>query len=199
MSVVAPAVTQARFNTRYGPFQLMAFQFPSGATHAALVRGDLAAEEHPLVRVQSSCVTGTALAAVGCDCGEQLEQSLHMVAERGSGIVLYLFQEGMGHGLLEKVAHFREMNDGADTYEAAVRRGVDPDVRDYDETAVILHHLIGDRSIRLLTNNPEKMRRLEAAGVHVFERVPNETEPTDANRAYLQVKKHKLGHLLTRV
>lgn len=191
--------SDADFKTRYGPFRLIAFEFPSGNAHAALVKGDLSEVEHPLVRVQSACVTATALGAVGCDCADQMNEALRLLSDEGAGIALYLDQEGMGHGLVEKVFHFREINKGADTYEAALRRGVDPDVRDYAEAAAMLHELIGDRSIRLLTNNPEKEARLRQAGVTIWESVPLETEPTDANRGYLQVKKLKLHHRLTKV
>jgi len=191
--------SDAELKTRYGPFRLIAFEFPSGSAHAALVKGDLSAVEHPLVRVQSACLTATALGAVGCDCADQMDEALRLVSDAGAGLVLYLDQEGMGHGLVEKVLHFREINRGADTYEAALRRGVDPDVRDYAETAIILRELIGDRSIRLLTNNPEKEARLQQVGVTIWDSLPIESEPTEANRGYLQAKKLKLHHRLTKV
>ena len=189
----------AEFKTRYGPFRLIAFEFPSGRSHAALVKGDLSQVEHPLVRLQSACLTATALAAIGCDCKDQLDLSLQLVQASGVGCVIYLDQEGMGHGLYEKVAHFRVMNQGFDTYEAAIQRGVEPDVRDYTEAAAVLAELVGDASIRLLTNNPAKESRLRDAGVAIYETEPIEPEPTQANRDYLRVKKLKLHHRLSKV
>lgn len=186
------------FGSAFGRFLLTAYEV-DGHEHAALVAGDLCEEKAPLVRVQSSCLTGTAFHALLCDCRQQLDAALAMVASRG-GCVLYLAQEGRGHGLVEKINHISAIAAGADTVDAALDRGVEPDARDYRMVAPMLDDLLGGlRPIRLLTNNPAKIRGLEEAGVAVTERVPLETDPTPGNREYLLVKKQRMGHLLTRV
>jgi len=151
----------------------------------------------PLVRVQSSCLTSIAFGALTCDCADQLHMSLRLIADLGVGCVLYMTQEGRGHGLLEKVSQLEEVRLGLDTVHAALRRGVEPDVRDYGDASVMLRWLLGDRPIRLLTNNPTKLLGLEACGVRIGMRVPIEVPPTDYNMEDLQVKKQKMGHILT--
>lgn len=188
------------FASRFGSFELRAFELGDGSEHAAIVAGSPDLDARPLVRVQSSCLTGTAFGALLCDCRQQLQDSLSLIAAEGSGCVLYLDQEGRGHGLVEKIRHIADIAAGSDTVEAALRRGVPPDVRDYSGAATVLRAVLGgDRPIRLLTNNPEKIRGLTDAGLTIAERVPLEVEPTDGNRDYLRVKKERMGHLLTRV
>jgi 3,4-dihydroxy 2-butanone 4-phosphate synthase/GTP cyclohydrolase II len=188
------------FASEFGVFELRAFGFRDGSEHAALVTGNPSRDERPLVRIQSSCLTGTSFGALLCDCRQQLHEALRLIAREGSGCVIYLDQEGRGHGLVEKIRHIADIAAGSDTVEAALRRGVPPDARDYDHAASILKAVVGTpRPIRLLTNNPEKIARLEASGVQVGERLSIETEPTDGNREYLLVKKRRMGHLLTRV
>lgn len=189
----------ARIRTTFGMFDVAAFEFSSGREHLALVASGPELHNRPLVRLQSACLTGTAMLAELCDCRRQLLRSLELVHQTGSGCVVYLDQEGRGHGLVEKVAQLAEMNAGADTVDAAVRRSVPPDVRRYDEAAVVLARVVGSAPIRLLTNNPHKVGLVVDAGVDVVERVPVLTEPTPGNRAYLEVKKRRLGHLLDNV
>ena len=191
--------SEAEFGSAFGRFRFVAVETPSGREHGALVAGDLSLPGPLLVRVQSACVTGTALGALLCDCRQQIELALTAIGNAEAGLFLYLDQEGRGHGLVEKVAHFAEINSGADTWEAAVNRGVEPDRRDYEDAAAIIRMLAGDRALRVMTNNPEKLDGLSATGLEVAERVPLETDPTPTNRAYLQAKKRRMGHLLERV
>jgi 3,4-dihydroxy 2-butanone 4-phosphate synthase/GTP cyclohydrolase II len=193
------AVSESPFKTRYGIFRILAFSFPSGSEHAALVAEGTDTDPAPLVRIQSSCLTGTAFGAVLCDCAQQLDLAFRRVAAEQSGVVLYLDQEGRGHGLVEKVAQLSAISRGSDTVDAAEVRGVRPDVRDYAEAGQMLRHLLGERPVRLMTNNPAKMRGVMDAGVRVAERIPLETSPTEGNRAYLLVKKDRMGHLFTQV
>jgi 3,4-dihydroxy 2-butanone 4-phosphate synthase/GTP cyclohydrolase II len=193
-----PDRTEALFNSVYGRFRIIAVQSGSGDEHAALVAGRPEEDELPLVRIQSACVTGTALGALLCDCRQQVELALQTIAAEG-GVFLYLDQEGRGHGLVEKVAHFAEMNKGVDTWEAAIRRGVDPDLRDYADASAVVKSIVGDRPVRLLTNNPEKIDGVRKAGLEVAARVALEPEPTETNRGYLRSKKERMGHLLERV
>ena len=192
------AHTQARFRSGLGVFTLHAFDIDDHE-HVALVAGTPSADDAPLIRIQSSCITGTAFLAELCDCRQQLHEAMRRIADDGAGVVLYLDQEGRSHGLVEKVAQLDLIAGGADTVDAARARGKDIDLRRYEEAASILQSLVGDRPIRLLTNNPEKLVRVQAAGISVAERLPLETEPTPGNRIYLQTKKKRMGHLLTSV
>lgn len=188
------------FVNQFGRFELQAFEFADGAEHAVLIHGTPRKVRRPLVRVQSSCLTGTAMGALLCDCRQQVELSLQYVVDAGAGIVLYLDQEGRGHGLVEKVSQLRAISQGSDTVDAAVARGFAPDVRTYHQAAVILAALLGEgMPLALLTNNPVKLVSLQHAGVEVAERVAIEATPTDQNLEYLRVKKRRMGHLLTRV
>lgn len=170
-----------------------------GLEHIALVHGDPTHEGLPLVRVQSSCVTGSTLLSELCDCRQQLHEAMRRVVEEGAGIVLYLDQEGRSHGLVEKVAQLDLIARGADTVEAARQRGRDSDLRDYEHAAHILDMLIGSRPIRLLTNNPVKIAGMERAGIQVAERLAIETAPTHGNLEYLRTKKKRMGHLLENI
>lgn len=187
------------FRSDFGTFGMTAYDI-DGQEHAALVAGDVRAAAFPLVRVQSSCLTGTAFRALLCDCRQQLEASLTCIAQVGTGCVIYLAQEGRSHGLVEKVNHLKAISEGSDTVDAALDRGVEPDLRDYALVPLILDDVLGcRRPIRLLTNNPEKVRGVRSTGIEVSERVPLETDPTPDNIEYLRVKKARMGHLLTRV
>jgi 3,4-dihydroxy 2-butanone 4-phosphate synthase/GTP cyclohydrolase II len=177
---------------------LHAYDF-GGREHAALVHGLPAEDPVPLVRIQSSCLTGSAFLAELCDCRQQLHEAMRLVADAGHGVVLYLDQEGRSHGLVEKVAQLDLIAHGHDTVDAAALRGREGDLRRYHEAAVILRSLVGTKPIRLLTNNPTKLAGVQEAGVDVAERLPLEVDATDGNRTYLQVKKARLGHLLERV
>ena len=190
--------SEARFRSGLGEFTMHAFE-ADGGEHVALVHGDPRQVEEPLVRIQSACLTGTAFLAELCDCRQQLHEALRRIAAEGTGIVVYLDQEGRSHGIVEKVAQLDLIAGGADTVDAARSRGKDVDLRRYDAAAAIVRTIAGNRPIRLLTNNPEKLQGVVAAGVSVAGRVPLEVDPTPGNRAYLTVKKQRMGHLLTRV
>jgi 3,4-dihydroxy 2-butanone 4-phosphate synthase / GTP cyclohydrolase II len=193
------AHTQAPFRSGLGAFTLHAYEI-DGQEHVALVCGDVStAEAPPLVRIQSSCITGTALLAELCDCRQQLHEAMRLIETDGLGVVVYLAQEGRSHGLVEKVAQLELIAAGADTVDAAEARGQEVDLRRYDHGAIILRSILGTTPIRLLTNNPEKLVGVEAAGLTVAERIPLETEPTPGNRDYLRTKRDRLGHILTMV
>jgi GTP cyclohydrolase II len=187
---------ESPFNSQFGRFTAIGFEFPDGREHLAITKGPVGTAELPLVRVQSACLTGTAFLAHLCDCRQQLHFALERVQAEEAGLVLYLDQEGRGHGLVEKLAQINLIAQGMDTYEAAVARGYGPDPRHYEQAAFVLRTLIGDRPIRLLSNNPKKMSGLTDAGVKVAEEVRHETEPTATNYAYLVSKRDKMGHIL---
>lgn len=164
------------------------------AEHFALVKQPLFANQVPLVRIHSECVTGDIFHSTKCDCGKQLQSSLDLIAAEG-GVLIYLRQEGRGIGLANKLKAYALQEQGLDTAEANLKLGLPVDDRDYAVAYQILKFL-GIDVLRLLTNNPLKLEALEAYGVHVKERVPLETEVTSENRSYLQTKKEKFGHLL---
>ncbi|HZN13084.1 MAG TPA: GTP cyclohydrolase II [Acidimicrobiales bacterium] len=188
---------QSPFNCQFGRFTAFAFEFPDGREHLAMVKGSPDTADLPLVRVQSSCLTGTAFLAHLCDCRQQLHLAMERVATEDAGVILYMDQEGRGHGLVEKLAQLKLINTGLDTLEAAVARGYGPDPRTYEQAAFVLDVLVGaGRPIRLLSNNPTKMGGLRANGVVIGEDVRLETEPTPTNFHYLRVKQEKMGHIL---
>jgi 3,4-dihydroxy 2-butanone 4-phosphate synthase/GTP cyclohydrolase II len=186
------------FTSSLGQFVLHGFSI-DGREHAALVCGSPELQAAPLVRIQSSCLTGSAFLAELCDCRQQLHEAMRLVSADGNGIVVYLDQEGRGHGLVEKVAQLDMITKGSDTVDAPALRGLAGDLRRYEDAAAILETLIGPAAIRLLTNNPTKITGMRDAGVVIAERVPLETPPTEGNRTYLRVKKTRMGHLLEQV
>jgi GTP cyclohydrolase II len=190
------SVAHAELPTRYGRFTIYGFQGAGPLEEAvALVRGKVHGKTAPLVRVHSQCLTGDVLASLRCDCRAQLELSLKKIGQASSGILLYLPQEGRGIGLMNKLRAYQLQDRGMDTVEANQELGFAADARDYDFSAQILKHL-GARKIRLLSNNPEKVRQLENAGIRVVERVPCQPRISRTSRAYLQTKKKKMGHIL---
>ncbi len=190
---------QPSLPTRYGEFRCHAYRCEmTGEEHVALVRGEINPEEPVLVRVHSQCLTGDVFGSVRCDCGAQLETALERIAAEGSGVLLYLLQEGRGIGLINKLRAYELQDGGADTVEANQRLGFPPDQRDYGVGAQILRDL-GVRRMRLMTNNPAKFVGLEGYGLEIVERVPLEVPPTEHTRRYLEVKKRKMGHLLKMV
>jgi GTP cyclohydrolase II len=192
----ANAVAQAELPSRFGRFRIYGFTGNGPQEEAvALVRGKLNGKTAPLVRVHSQCLTGDVLASLRCDCRAQLELSLKKIGQAGAGILLYLPQEGRGIGLMNKLRAYELQDGGMDTVEANEKLGFAADARDYDFSAQILKQL-GATKIRLLSNNPEKVRQLESAGIRVVERVPCQPRISKTSRAYLQTKKKKMGHLL---
>lgn len=181
----------AKLPTVYGEFTVIAYRDSHGE-HLALIKRKIA--ENILVRIHSQCTTGDSFKSLRCDCGEQLSQSMQMIAKEG-GILLYLQQEGRGIGLFNKIAAYHHQDQGWDTVEANQKLGFKDDGRDYVIAADILKDL-GVLSVKLLTNNPRKVQGLEKAGITVVERIPLLTTPHSANTDYLLVKKKKLGHHL---
>jgi GTP cyclohydrolase II len=193
------AVAHAELPTRYGRFTIYGFQGTGTPEEAvALVRGNVKGKSAPLVRVHSQCLTGDVLTSLRCDCRAQLELSLKKIGAAPSGILLYLPQEGRGIGLMNKLRAYELQDGGMDTVEANESLGFAADARDYDFSAKILKEL-GATKIRLLSNNPEKMRQLERAGIRVIERVPCQPRISKISRAYMQTKKTKMGHLLENI
>jgi GTP cyclohydrolase II len=186
----------AELPTRYGKFTIYGFEGDGPLEEAvALVRGNLKGRTAPLVRVHSQCLTGDVLTSQRCDCRAQLELSLKKIGQATSGILLYLPQEGRGIGLMNKLRAYELQDGGMDTVEANEKLGFAADARDYDFSAQVLKKL-GAIKIRLLSNNPEKVRQLESAGIQVVERVPCQPRVSKISRGYLWTKKHKMGHLL---
>jgi len=163
--------------------------------HVALVKGSIQPGDEVLVRVHSECLTGDVFGSMRCDCGEQLQAAMEMVAKEGKGVIVYMHQEGRGIGLVNKVKAYELQELGKDTVEANLELGFKEDLRDYGIGAQILVDL-GVKKMRLLTNNPKKVVGLEGYGMTIVERVPIEMQPNKANVRYLKTKKEKMGHLL---
>lgn len=192
----ARLVAEAALPTRYGTFRIYGFEGRGEQEEAvALVRGNLHGRTAPLVRVHSQCLTGDVLTSLRCDCRAQLELSLKKISRAPSGILLYLPQEGRGIGLMNKLRAYQLQDGGMDTVEANEFLGFAADAREYNFPARILKEL-GVRKIRLLSNNPDKVKQLEAGGIRVVERVPCQPRISRISRAYLKTKKRKMGHLL---
>ncbi|KDE39735.1 GTP cyclohydrolase II [Nitrincola lacisaponensis] len=167
----------------------------TGKEHVALVCGDVSGDAPVLARMHSECLTGDSLFSLRCDCGFQLQEALRRISEEGRGVLLYLRQEGRGIGLLNKIKAYHLQDQGADTVEANEQLGFAADMRDYSLCLPMLKHL-GIQSVRLMTNNPRKVKALEAAGVTVAERVPLQVGKNRHNEGYLQTKMGKLGHMM---
>jgi GTP cyclohydrolase II len=189
-------VAHADLPTRYGRFTIYGFKGRGPQEEAvALVRGKPSGKIAPLVRVHSQCLTGDVLTSLRCDCRAQLELSMKKIGQAASGVLLYLPQEGRGIGLMNKLRAYELQDGGMDTVEANETLGFAADARDYEFCAQILRKL-GATKIRLLSNNPEKVRQLEGSGIRVIERVPCQPRVSKISRAYLKTKKRKMGHLL---
>ncbi len=183
--------------TPYGVFTMHGFEeAETGKEHIALSMGDVATGEPVLLRAHSECLTGDALYSMRCDCGYQLEEALRAVSEAGRGVVLYLRQEGRGIGLINKIRAYNLQDQGADTVEANEQLGFGADLREYGMCQPMLEHL-NISSIRLMTNNPRKVKALSEAGVAITERVSIEVGRNPHNNGYLNTKASKLGHFLS--
>ncbi len=193
-------VVETKLPTRYGgEFRLIAYDNDmDDKEHLAFVKGEIGPDDAVLVRVHSECLTGDVFGSLRCDCGEQLRNAMALIEKEGKGVVLYMRQEGRGIGLVNKIKAYRLQDEGADTVEANEALGFLPDLRDYGIGAQILHDL-GVRKMRLITNNPRKIKGLEGYGLSVVERVPMECSPTKDNIHYLKTKREKLGHILEKV
>lgn len=195
--------SEADLPTVHGPFRLVVYRERTapdaparGSTsleHMAIVRGDVTGRENVLVRVHSECWTSEVLGSLKCDCREQLELALQRVAAEGSGVVIYLRQEGRGIGLGNKIRAYALQNDGADTVEANLALGFDADARTYDIAGAMLRDL-GVKSVRLMTNNPLKIDGLRQAGITLSDREAHWVAENQHNAAYLAVKRRKMGH-----
>src|SRR5579871_3653540 len=203
MSAAIEMIAHADLPTRYGRFRIFGFKGSRPQEEAvALVRGKLngasGSKSAPLVRVHSQCLTGDVLTSLRCDCRAQLELALKKIGKSASGVLLYLPQEGRGIGLMNKLRAYQLQDGGMDTVEANESLGFAADARDYGFSAAALR-LLGVRKVRLLSNNPDKVRQLESSGIHVAERVPCRPRTSRLSRAYMETKRAKLGHLLDRL
>lgn len=182
--------------TEYGDFELIAYkQLNTNDTHLALIKGTWEKNEPVLVRVHSSCVTGDIFGSCRCDCGEQLHTAMKMVEKEGKGIVLYMFQEGRGIGLINKLKAYKLQETGRDTVDANLDLGLPMDARDYGVGAQILRNL-GVTKLRLISNNPKKRAGLMGYGLEIIETVPIHIHPNPHNEVYLRTKRDKMGHNL---
>ncbi|MFT5986687.1 MAG: GTP cyclohydrolase II [Marinobacter psychrophilus] len=189
-------IETCRLPTPFGVFEMHGFEEPdTGKEHVALTLGDLAGDEPMLVRTHSECLTGDALYSMRCDCGYQLEEALRSIAREGRGVLMYLRQEGRGIGLLNKIRAYNLQDQGADTVEANERLGFAADLRDYSMCKDMLEHL-GIKRLRLMTNNPRKVKALSSYGIEVVERVELQVGRNPHNEHYLDTKQSKLGHFL---
>ncbi|MBI3667350.1 MAG: GTP cyclohydrolase II [Acidobacteria bacterium] len=192
-------VAEAEFPCRFGHFRLFGLEATvEGKMESvvALRMGNIASKgPAPLVRIHSQCLTGDVFGSLRCDCRAQLEMALERIASEGRGLLIYEAQEGRGIGLLNKLMAYQLQDGGADTVQANEQLGFEADLRTYQVAVGVLQHF-GLRAVRLLSNNPDKIRALEEAGIQVEERVPCQVQPIASTRAYLRTKKEKLGHIL---
>jgi 3,4-dihydroxy 2-butanone 4-phosphate synthase/GTP cyclohydrolase II len=189
-------VVETGLPTGFGDFRVFGYRsLVDDKHHVALVKGDVDGKQDVLVRVHSECLTGDVFHSLRCDCGEQLESALSMIEAEGQGVLLYLAQEGRGIGLLNKLKAYKLQEEGLDTVDANLKLGLPADLRDYGIGAQILVDL-GLSSIRILTNNPKKIRGLEGYGLSVSAQIPIQHMPNPHNEAYLRAKKERMGHTL---
>ena len=189
-------ITDINFPTEHGNFRLHLFRSSlDGKKQIALVKGEINPEEPTLVRMHSECLTGDVFHSLRCDCHDQLNSALDMIEENGSGVVVYMRQEGRGIGLANKILAYKLQEEGKDTVEANEALGFKPDLRDYGIGAQILVSL-GVKKIKLLTNNPKKVVGLQGYGLDIVERLPIEMVPNENNEKYLKTKRDKLGHFI---
>ena len=188
--IITPA---CRLPTQYGEFQMTCFVDSNGQEHAALSVGNVADGEPVLLRLHSECLTGDAFHSLRCDCGSQLAAAMQMVQAIGRGVIIYLRQEGRGIGLANKIRAYHNQDKGMDTVEANVALGLPIDARQYSIAAEILRYF-HIQKVRLMTNNPQKIKELQGLGVEITERIPLHTGLCDSNQRYMQTKFEKMGH-----
>jgi 3,4-dihydroxy 2-butanone 4-phosphate synthase/GTP cyclohydrolase II len=190
-------VAVADLPSLYGDFKILGFaNNKDHKDHIAVVKGEVFGQEDVLTRLHSSCLTGDALGSMRCDCGPQLHTALDIMEKEGLSVLLYMQQEGRGIGLVNKIKAYQLQDAGFDTYDANIHLGFEPDERDYEVSAAMLKKL-GVNSVRLLTNNPDKIKQLRAYGVEISERVPLELPTHEQDRVYMETKKERFGHNLT--
>ena len=189
-------VATANLPTEWGDFQIAGYRsLVSDEEFVALYKGELRRDEPTLARIHSQCLTGDVFASTKCDCGQQLHETMRMIEQEGRGAIVYQQQEGRGIGILNKIRAYALQDQGADTVEANEQLGLAVDLRNYKQCAEILFDL-GLCKVRVISNNPLKLRALEEAGLQIVERISIEVESTENAAGYLRTKKEKLGHLL---
>jgi GTP cyclohydrolase II len=194
--VVARYIASSQLPTKWGVFEMHGFEdAEADKEHVVLTMGLVSAGEPVLARIHSECLTGDCLFSIRCDCGSQLQEAMRSIAEEGRGVLLYLRQEGRGIGLLNKIKAYKLQDEGADTVEANEKLGFGADMRDYGVCRDMLEHL-NIKSIRLMTNNPRKVKAIEDMGIKVNERIGLSTGQNPHNEKYLATKAGKLGHLM---
>jgi GTP cyclohydrolase II len=186
---------EADFPTRFGRFRIISFVEDNKKTHIVLIKSNGRPDDgSAFVRIHSRCLTGDTFCSLRCDCREQLEQALELIRKKGTGILIYLDQEGRGIGLANKIKAYALQDQGMDTVEANEKLGFKEDERNYGVAAAILK-MMGVQKVQLITNNPEKISEIEKHGIIVEGRMPLVIEPTEYNARYLKTKKEKMGHL----
>jgi 3,4-dihydroxy 2-butanone 4-phosphate synthase/GTP cyclohydrolase II len=187
---------EANLPTSHGDFRMVGFEnATNGEHHVALVKGDIKPGDEVLVRVHSECLTGDAFGSMKCDCGEQLQAALDKIEHEGKGVLLYMRQEGRGIGLINKIKAYALQDEGMDTVDANLALGFDEDLRDYGIGAQILSDL-GVKKVRLMTNNPLKLKGLTGHGIEIVSREPIQLNHNERNEFYMRTKKDRMGHIL---
>jgi 3,4-dihydroxy 2-butanone 4-phosphate synthase/GTP cyclohydrolase II len=192
-------VSEARLPTEVGEFRIAGYRSKTSEEEfVVLFKGEMKREEPTLARIHSQCLTGDVFGSTKCDCGRQLHSAMQLIEREGRGAIVYQLQEGRGIGIINKIRAYALQDVGADTVEANEQLGLAVDLREYRQCAEVLFDL-GLCQVRLMSNNPLKLRAMEEAGLRVVERVALEVEPADAAMHYLRTKKEKMGHLLDHI